>query len=234
MVLALLWLTAIAALLVVWAVTAHLLPDAAARERPPWEARWPQDARRRAWEAAALRWAYHWRNWLVGPPLVYALVSFEHEVEAEWAVWPLALALVGAGVTLRVWAQMHIRFRLGMKRHLAATGPYAIVRNPLYIANTLICAGAVAASELLWLVPVAILWCAVVYSIVVRQEEARLLAKYGDAYRAYALAVPRWTPWRRVLARGVSARAFLGRALTIELPCLLILVPYVAKEIVSH
>ncbi len=236
MAMTLLWLTTIGALVVVWAVAAHLLPDASARERPPRERCWPQDARRRAWEAAALRWVYHWRNWLVGPPLLYALVSFDHEVEADWAVWPLALGLVSAGLGMRVWAQMHIRFRLGMRRNLATTGPYAIVRNPLYIANTLICAGAVAASELLWLVPVAVLWCAVVYSMVVRQEEARLLAKYGDAYRGYALAVPRWAPWTQALARGVGARsvgarAFLGRALVIELPCLLILVPYVAKEI---
>ena len=65
-----------------------------------------------------LRWVYHNRNLLAAPPLVLALFSEWHETEADWVVWPVGLALVVAGVALRVWAQSHILFRVGVPRHL--------------------------------------------------------------------------------------------------------------------
>ena len=110
--------------------------------------------RPRGVKARALRWIYRHRGLMAAPPLIYALMSFRCETEQDWLVWPLGGLLVVAGVALRVWAQAHIRFRLRLRRHLATTGPYAIVRNPLYIANSAICVGCTIASELLWLVPV--------------------------------------------------------------------------------
>ncbi|NQT52416.1 isoprenylcysteine carboxylmethyltransferase family protein, partial [bacterium] len=144
-----------------------------------------------------LREVYHARGVLVSLPLVFAAVCFWREYENDWVVWPLALLLVGMGVALRVWSQAHIRFRLRAGRHLAATGPYALVRNPLYIANTLICLGATVASELLWLLPITGAWCALLYTLVVRQEEQRLEKQYGQACRDYMATVPRWLPRMR-------------------------------------
>ena len=177
------------------------------------------------------RWAYRWRNRLIAPLLGFALFSTWYETEADWlTVWP-GTALVALGVTLRVWAQAHIRCRLGLRRPLATTGPYAVVRNPLYIANALICLGAVFMSELLWLVPIALLWCAAVYSLVVFQEEARLTRQYGADYLAYATKVPRWLPHPMALRGLAGAAEHLRAAALVELPCLLIMVPYVAKEL---
>ena len=180
-----------------------------------------------------LRRVYHWRGFLVCPPLALAAVVFIHETEAGHVTWPLGVAVVALGVALRVWAQMHIRFRLKEHRHLATTGPYALCRNPLYIANTLICAGCAVASELLWVVPVTVAWCFVLYSLVVRQEEARLLHKYGKPYRDYLSSVPRWVPRTLDVRRLGEARRYLRAALLVEVPCLLTLVPYVVKDMVS-
>ena len=189
--------------------------------------------RSRGVKARALRWIYRHRGLMAAPPLIYALMSFHWETELDWLIWPLGGLLVLAGVALRVWAQAHIRFRLKLRRHLATTGPYAIVRNPLYIANTLICVGCTIASELLWLVSITILWCAAVYSLVVRQEEGRLLRKYGHAYRQYASAVPRWVP-RRLAAGSVGgAGKFVRAALFVETHTALAIVPYILKEVVS-
>ena len=181
----------------------------------------------------ALRRVYHARGLLVSPPLVLAVFTFSHETEAPWLVWPLAGAFVGLGIALRVWAQQHIRFRLGTGRHLTTTGPYALVRNPLYIANTLICIGATVASELLWLVPITVLWCLIVYALVIRQEEARLVAKYGSPYREYCKAVARWVPHTLSFRALGNASDHFAASLCVEAPCILVLVPFVLKEAVS-
>jgi len=179
------------------------------------------------------RWVYHYRNLLAAPPLVYAALSFHLETEEDWLIWPLGALIVVLGVALRVWAQAHIRVRLRVSRRLVTAGPYAIVRNPLYIANTLICVGATIVSELLWLVPVTLVWCAVVYSVVVRQEEPRLLRKYGEPYHRYVSAVPRWVPRTPGVKNLGMVNEHLCAALAVEIPCLLILLPYVVKEAVS-
>jgi protein-S-isoprenylcysteine O-methyltransferase Ste14 len=180
-----------------------------------------------------LRQVYHARGLLASLPLVFAAVCFWHEFEDERVIWPLAVALVCVGVALRVWSQAHIRFRLRVGRHLTTTGPYALVRNPLYIANTLICLGATVASELFWLLPITAAWCALLYTLVVRQEEQRLEQQYGQAYRDYMAAVPRWVPRARLGRALGRAAGHVGRSLLTEMPCLLVLVPFVAKELLS-
>ncbi|MBN1268093.1 MAG: isoprenylcysteine carboxylmethyltransferase family protein [Kiritimatiellae bacterium] len=137
-----------------------------------------------------------------------------------------------AGVFLRVWAQQHIQRRLGLPGHLTTTGPYAHMRNPLYVGNTLIVLGAVVMSELAWLVPVTLLWCLGIFSIAACYEESRLVEKYGDVYREYARDVPRWLPritgWRRP---DISGHLLLP-ALRAEIASVMIVVPYLLKEVI--
>jgi hypothetical protein len=73
-----------------------------------------------------------------------------------------------------------------------------------------------------------------VYSLVVRQEEARLLQKYGEPYQQYLAAVPRWFP--RTLSFGNLGLVtdFLPASLLVELPCLTILIPFILKEILPR
>lgn len=181
-----------------------------------------------------LRRVYHLRNVLAGLPMAAALLSTATEYEAEALLWSIGLAVVTSGVALRTWAQAHIAFRLGPRRHLTVTGPYALTRNPLYIGNTAICAGAVILSEVLWLVPVTVLWCVFVYSIVVRHEESRLLRKYGEAYRLYRARVPRWVPRAgRPVVRSLWRPLFL-RAVAVEILSFLLVIPFLIKELMEH
>ena len=141
-----------------------------------------------------LKAMYTWRGFLAALPAIFSFFCFIGEYEDDLVTWPLGLFLFGAGWAMRMWAQKHLGYRLRIKRTVTTSGPYALVRNPIYIANTLVILGTVVMLEVLWMVPVALLWCTMVYSFVVRYEERLLAARYGKAYLDYLTAVPRWLP----------------------------------------
>jgi protein-S-isoprenylcysteine O-methyltransferase Ste14 len=174
------------------------------------------------------------RGWLMLPPMVFIAFCTAGEVENEWLYFGLGGLVFALGLGLRVWAQMHLHYRLKVRKVLTLTGPYALVRNPIYIGNTLILAGACMLAELFWFVPIQVLYCALVYAFVVRSEEKHLADKYGSAYREYMSRVPRWLP-RLGLAR-LSAgtgvfKAYFVSSLWSEAHTLLFLGPFVVKEL---
>src|ERR671922_888825 len=129
-----------------------------------------------------LKAMYTWRGLLAALPAIFSFFCFVGEYEDDVVIWPLGLLLFGAGWVLRMWAQKHLGYRLKIKRRLTTSGPYALVRNPIYIANTLVILGVVVMSEVIWMIPVTLIWCAVTYSFVVRYEEARLAVKHGGEF----------------------------------------------------
>jgi protein-S-isoprenylcysteine O-methyltransferase Ste14 len=149
-----------------------------------------------AWKVRAmkLKSVYVWRGPVAALPVIFSVGCFVGECENDFIIWPLGVLLLVIGWALRMWAQKHLGYRLHIKRTVTTSGPYALVRNPIYIANTLVILGAVVMSEVLWLIPVALLWCALVYSLVVQFEEQHLASKYGAEYLDYLRAAPRWWP----------------------------------------
>jgi protein-S-isoprenylcysteine O-methyltransferase Ste14 len=176
--------------------------------------------------------AYRRRGFLVSPPLIVALFCSSLETEMDYFIWPIGIGLAFAGMILRIWAQQHLRYRLKVKKCLTTTGPYSLVRNPIYVGNILMCLGATVTSELLWLVPIALFYWFGIYSIVVRYEERHLLEKYGEPYRRYLAEVPRWLP-RAIGFRNfeILNKYFLS-SIAAEIHCPFILLPYVFKELV--
>lgn len=173
-------------------------------------------------------WIYRYRGVLASMPLIFAFGCFKYEIEADWIIWPLGTSIFLLGFLLRVWAHNHCSYRQNVAKRLATTGPYLFVRNPLYIGNILLCLGATILSELLWLVPIVLFYCAGLYSLVVRHEEARLLTRYGEPYCKYMQEVPRWFPRVECLKNMEVLSAVRG-----ETACLLILFPYIIKEVVE-
>ncbi len=108
------------------------------------------------------------------------------------------VAVCTAGEALRVWGVHHIgaisRTRSDRLGPLVLTGPFAHVRNPLYIGNMLLWAGFALAARILWLAPAIVVFLGLEYHAIVRWEERLLEARLGAAYRAYAARVPRWMP----------------------------------------
>jgi protein-S-isoprenylcysteine O-methyltransferase Ste14 len=181
--------------------------------------------------------AFVWkrRNVLAGLPLAAALASTWHEVEADVVLWPLAVTLVGLGIAIRTWASRHCWYAQRRPHSLATTGPYSFVRHPLYIGNLLILAGATVASEVVWLLPLAIGWAFFVYARVICHEERQLAARYGEAWLRYRNQVPAWLPRHRLAAR--QSRQVAERADHLLAACMrqglnfLILVPFVNKKL---
>lgn len=110
----------------------------------------------------------------------------------------LGVALTLGGEALRLWAVRHIgvisRTRSERLGPLVATGPFGLLRNPLYVGNIAIWTGFALAARLVWLAPLIALVLALEYHAIVRWEEQLLEARLGDAYREYASRVPRWIP----------------------------------------
>ena len=116
------------------------------------------------------------------------------------------MALVSIGEGLRLWAVHHIgvisRTRSDRLGPLVATGPFAIVRNPLYLGNIALWVGFAVTARMLWMAPAIVALLGFEYHAIVRWEERLLESRLGDAYRAYAAAVPRWIPNLAALRAG--------------------------------
>jgi protein-S-isoprenylcysteine O-methyltransferase Ste14 len=180
------------------------------------------------------RMVYRLRGFLISLPLVFALVSFSFETENEWFSWSVGVSIFLGGLLLRVWAQQHLHYRLKVRKYLTSTGPYCFVRNPIYLGNILICVGLVVTSELLWLVPITLVYSFCIYSFVVLYEEGHLLEKYGESYRRYMSEVPRWFP-QTVHFKNLGLKNEYWRAsIVAEIHFVFTLLPYFAKEILGE
>lgn len=120
-------------------------------------------------------------------------------VEAALAVGGLFACALGQA--LRAWV-------LGLVQHgtsgqndyleavaLNTAGPYAHVRNPLYVGNFLICLGLALLAGHLWAGALGLGFFVGEYAFIVPAEEGFLRERFGAAYDAYRARVPRWL-WR--------------------------------------
>jgi len=139
---------------------------------------------------------FAWRGWVPVPLLAAQLLL----ASPQTAHWGLFLGLVGAGEILRLWAAGFIgrryRTRDSTVGALVTSGPYAYVRNPLYLGNTLQWLGLGAFSGLLW----ALVWgvCAgLLYRVIVPWEEGQLRAAWPKEFEQWSQQVHGWWPKRR-------------------------------------
>lgn len=177
---------------------------------------------------------FKYRNLLAALPLVYAFLSLRWELEAHHVLWPMAALLALLGAALRAWARCHCSYGVNgvnERKTLTTTGPYALVRNPLYVGNLFLIAAAGVASELVWFVPVALLWSFLIYCGVIRHEETRLEAKYGEEFRLYRSSVPTWWPRSLQFLESRATRGFAAAFLVQAIYAGLSLTPFIIKEV---
>ncbi|HYT07810.1 MAG TPA: hypothetical protein VEL77_09190, partial [Rugosimonospora sp.] len=84
------------------------------------------------------KWAFRHRGVLAHLPLLLVLFWRRGEASNAALMWGAGLALLFAGMALRIWAQSYIHHRLKVPLELTIGGPYQLVRNPLYIGNAFI------------------------------------------------------------------------------------------------
>ena len=103
-------------------------------------------------------------------PLALVLVFVRWHSTHLIALFIAGEAVVAIGLTIRFWGVSHIggisRTRAARLGPLTRTGPYLLVRNPLYVGNFLMWIGFVLASQLLWMLPVAWIVFAVQYGAI--------------------------------------------------------------------
>jgi protein-S-isoprenylcysteine O-methyltransferase Ste14 len=152
-------------------------------------------------EAPGGAWLFRYRSFL---PIPLALILlFVRVAETDGApLVTFGAAIVVAGQALRLWAVRHIgtisRTRTTRYGPLMTAGPYAVVRNPLYVGNWLLWTGFAVWSRLLWMVPVAWVIFFLQYRAIAGWEAAFIRSKYPGSYDEYARQVrpwmPRWPP----------------------------------------
>jgi protein-S-isoprenylcysteine O-methyltransferase Ste14 len=120
--------------------------------------------------------------------------------------------IVAAGELLRLWGVHHIgvisRTRSDRLGPLIDTGPFSLVRNPLYLGNILLWLGFCVTAGLLWLAPFIALLLGLEYHAIVRWEEQLLAARIGAPYVDYTCRVPRWIPTFRAPKQLTGAASF--------------------------
>jgi protein-S-isoprenylcysteine O-methyltransferase Ste14 len=171
------------------------------------------------------------RGVLMVPFVVLLFACTRWEWECDPVIWPVGLAIFLPGLLLRAWAQRHVRYRLHTEPRLATSGPYAYVRNPVYLANMLMLAGLCVLCELVWMLPVTSVWSALVYYLAVKFEEVRLAMRFGESYARYCERVPAWFPhMRRASLAALTTAAGWGGAAAAEWQCPLLLAVPIVKE----
>ncbi len=115
--------------------------------------------------------------------------------DARSLAWGLPIAT--AGLLLRGWSAGH----LAKNERLAMGGPYAHVRNPLYLGTALVAAGLAVASRQLLLGALFVFVFALVYLPAIELEEQHLRKLFPE-YAAYAERVPMLWPRLRARAAG--------------------------------
>jgi len=123
-------------------------------------------------------------------PLGFAFAAlYVWRARPTWLWLAAGAAIAALGLLVRAVASGHV----DKNAELATSGPYAYVRNPLYLGSIIVAAGfAVAARDLaiaLLIVGLFIL----IYVPTIRSEEEYLRGHF-TGYEAYARAVPRLVP----------------------------------------
>jgi protein-S-isoprenylcysteine O-methyltransferase Ste14 len=106
-----------------------------------------------------------------------------------WPSLAIGLPVSVIGLALRAWAAGHLE----KNRSLAESGPYAYVRNPLYIGTLAVAAGFVIASRQWVLGAICAAVFLLIYLPVVELEEQHLRSLFPE-YADYAKRVPRLLP----------------------------------------
>jgi protein-S-isoprenylcysteine O-methyltransferase Ste14 len=142
-------------------------------------------------------WLFSHRT-LLPLPIAAALLMLPPQASAGTLLRSLGILVVAGAELLRLWAVRQIgvisRTRSDRLGALVSGGPFALVRNPLYIGNIALWTGFALSAGLPSVAPIVVFALGLAYHAIVQWEEDLLEARLGDSYRRYARTVPRWLP----------------------------------------
>lgn len=108
-------------------------------------------------------------------------------------LFAIALALALYFFSVRALIRHNTTFHpaAGSSR-LVTTGPFAVTRNPIYLANVIALTGLGMAVGVAWFFAAAIICAFLEQKLAIEREEAHLEAKFGKAWRDYRKRARRW------------------------------------------
>jgi protein-S-isoprenylcysteine O-methyltransferase Ste14 len=120
----------------------------------------------------------------VGASPEVALYTLDQGTLLSW----LGLTLCASGIALAILARAHLDHTRqagpeGESSELVTTGPYALVRHPLYGGLLLAMLGSAIAQSLLWLLPLLVY--GPLFFLSARREESVLLEQFSEGYADY-------------------------------------------------
>lgn len=136
-----------------------------------------------------------WSSYWIGLVLAADISQLQAMTPGSAGFWVL-LAGAGAFFASVIAIQRHMRLSLlansfGSPHQLVTSGPFRFSRNPIYVAFL-----APIASLAYFSAPIAaatsLVYILAMNALIIRREETLLVARFGMAYRAYKLQVPRW------------------------------------------
>jgi protein-S-isoprenylcysteine O-methyltransferase Ste14 len=181
---------------------------------------------------------FRWRSYLpfaLVPPCLLSFRDATYPYGSEtlalvWELVCLAIALFGAAVRI-VTVGTSPRGTSGRSTRrqqavvLNTTGPYSIVRHPLYVGNYFIVLGLSLVSRTWWLPLMVSFATLLYYERIAAREEHFLEQRFGSDFLAWAARVPAMVPrfgqfepprhpfdWRRALSREFYAIAEITTA----------------------
>ena len=125
--------------------------------------------------------------------------------------------LLLTGETIRIWSISYAggetRTRSVGAKKLCSSGPYAFVRNPLYVGNMFMYVGIVfiAGAANIWLmIATTLAFFIIQYSLIIALEEEKLYELFGQEYQTYKNNVPavfprilRWSGSENQTSKGI-------------------------------
>ena len=134
-----------------------------------------------AWSRAARR---------IRVPIAFVFAIFYlWRAKPTWRFLVLGALIAVIGIVLRTLASGQVK----KNQELTMTGPYAYVRNPLYLGSIIIAIGFAVAARDLWVAVAILAMFVLIYVPVIRGEET-FLRKQFPAYDDYARRVPSLLP----------------------------------------
>lgn len=130
-------------------------------------------------------------------PLIVIILYFAQPTPQSF-LYGITLMLLGE--IIRIWGVSYAggatRTREVGAPQLVTSGPFAYVRNPLYLGNMLMYTGAAIIPNVWPPVLIAIVWLyfGFQYYWIVRLEEEKLTELFGEEYLHYQKVVPRFFP----------------------------------------
>jgi len=101
--------------------------------------------------------------------------------QPTWQTWRVGLLIALIGACVRIWAAGHLE----KGREVTRTGPYRLMRHPLYAGSTVMAIGIAIASRSAAAAAIAVLYMGLTIAAAVRAEEAQLREAFGSTYDDY-------------------------------------------------